>query len=209
MSAPDHEEKIVSTAGQTFVDVWLARTVSSRYPISSRYWTGPTVPSFTAVSATLLHDNSDLFMASTDFATGRIAVSRMDRTPVYTAETSPTGAGLTAFKGRLFLGWQGTGNQRLNVMASSNGSQWDNKRTFTDITVARPAVAGGQRLALVWIGTDRRLNLMFSDDGVQWGPKYHVGRPVGAKPRSDLGARSVVCELGRPRKQEPQRGPLV
>ncbi len=170
VTAPDHEEKIVSTAGQTFVDIWLGRTKSSPYPTSSRYWQGPNVSSPTPVTAAPFRDIADLFMASSDM-TGRIVVSRMDRGPVFLTETSPTGAGIATYNDGLYLAWQGTGNQLVNIMSSSDGARWDNKTTFRETTVARPAIAGGPRqLALVWTGTDRHLNLMLWD-GRTWAPK--------------------------------------
>src|SRR5262249_52375899 len=86
VSAPGHEQKIVRTSGQTFVDVWLYKTGQYTRPVSSRYWYGPGVSSLNAATATLFGDSSNLYFASTVDLTGRIAIGRVDRAPVLTQE---------------------------------------------------------------------------------------------------------------------------
>jgi hypothetical protein len=103
ISSLEHEIKVVHTAGQTFIDVWLFRAGSSPNLTSSRYWMSPKVPSINASTATKLRDNGDLDFASTAFRTEQIAIRRMDRAPVVTGETSPTGAAITSYKGKLVV----------------------------------------------------------------------------------------------------------
>lgn len=172
ISAPGHEIKVVHTAGQTFIDVWLARTGSSSNLISSRYWMGPGVPSLNAATATTHRDNGDLYFASSMFPTGQIAIGRMDRSPVMTGETSPTGAAITSYKGKLVMAWQGTGNRLVNVMTSNDGITWTGKQTLHETSNLRPTLGvRGDQLVLGWIGDDHRINLLFSNDAVNFGGK--------------------------------------
>jgi hypothetical protein len=76
------------------------------------------------------------------------------------------GLGLTVFAGRLAMAWTGS-DDKLNVMMSSDGVTWTQKRTFDAATsrVAPAVHVHDGRLYLAYTGTDERLNLMWSDDG--------------------------------------------
>jgi len=93
-------------------------------------------------------------------------------------DTSPVGASLCLFGGKVYLAWTGTGNQHLNVMSSTDGKTWSNKVTLSDTSPFRPALAAhGGKIYLGWTGTDaqHRLNILSSADGVHWGGKSTLG----------------------------------
>lgn len=93
-------------------------------------------------------------------------------------DTSPTGGSLCAFGGRLYLAWEGSGNQQINVMSSGDGLSWGNKVTLGDTCAGRPVLtAQGNALVLAWTGTDgaHHLNVMTSTDGMHWGGKHTLG----------------------------------
>jgi hypothetical protein len=92
------------------------------------------------------------------------------------AETSIDGPGLAKnivgheAERTLVLAWTGTDAlHRLNLLTSTNGSTWTNKRTLTETSFVRPAVerlpemAGGE-VVLAWTGTDPRhtLNVLWN-----------------------------------------------
>lgn len=92
-------------------------------------------------------------------------------------ETSDCTPALANFKERLFIAWKGQGNHQLNVMSSSDGVSWKNKKTFDEYTFFEPALAVFRgKLYLGWTGTDRSamLNVQSTEDGVNWTDKITI-----------------------------------
>lgn len=70
-------------------------------------------------------------------------------------DTSSTAPALASHGGRLFLAWKGSGNDNLNLMASSDaGASFQGKQTFGETSSHAPALASsGGRLCIAWKGS--------------------------------------------------------
>lgn len=92
------------------------------------------------------------------------------------SETSHLAPALAVLHSQVFMAWTGTDNA-LNVLASSDSTTWDTRKT---VTISRtsahcPALAVFHNaLYLAWTGTDGQLNLLSSSDGKTWNNKVII-----------------------------------
>jgi len=70
------------------------------------------------------------------------------------ADSSDSGPALASAGGRVLLGWRGTGDGNLNLIASTDGASWGSKTTFADTSHLAPALAvHNNALFIGWTGT--------------------------------------------------------
>ncbi|MBK9735675.1 MAG: hypothetical protein IPO92_12200 [Saprospiraceae bacterium] len=80
--------------------------------------------------------------------------------------------------GKLFISWAGTGNNRINIMSSSNGINFTNKVTLAETCFGSPCIKSHNgKLYLAWTGTDaaHRLNILSSLNGIAFSNKSTFG----------------------------------
>ena len=66
-------------------------------------------------------------------------------------ETSNIAPALGSVANNIFLAWKGSTNQHLNIIESSNGVNWNNKRTINHSTNCQPTLAAlNDALLLAW-----------------------------------------------------------
>ncbi len=85
------------------------------------------------------------------------------------------------------------GNNRLNVLRSSNGTSWRDKRTLKGTTTSGPALCVlGKRLLLGWRGVgSNMLNITQSTNGTSFSGKGTLGETTTSRPAL-LGAGSTA-----------------
>ena len=108
-------------------------------------------------------------------------------------------ATLGVMGGKLFIAWRGTGNNRLNVMSSTNGTTFGNKVTLTDTTPSGPALVGlGAKLLLAWRGVgNNQLNVMQSTNGTAFSHKVTLGETTVSRPGLHAsGGRAILTWQG-------------
>lgn len=181
VSAPGHESKRLRTAGQTRVDVWLARTGAyTPVPGGSVPFAAMSSPSPLAV--TTFRDDRDVVLASHLYwpqypiVVTRLATGRSVELP----ESTDVGVAIGEFNGRLHLAWTGLGNRNLNVMSSVDGFRWERKVTLPYTALSRPAIASfGKMLVLSWTDTEGRIRFVTSTDGTAWSQRRSLGDGCG------------------------------
>ena len=99
----------------------------------------------------------------------------------------------------LFLAWRGVGNNQLNVLQSTDGITFGNKKTLNETTTARPALAGSNgALLLVWQGVSNNLiNIISSTDGgATWGNKFTTTQTSYGGPAAAMFATGFIAWTG-------------
>jgi len=90
-----------------------------------------------------------------------------------------------------YLAWTGT-DGKLNVISSSDGTNWGNQATLGQTSNNAPAlIASSNLLSLVWTGTDGKLNLIFSSDGQTWVDQVTLSQTSSLAPASAAGPYQV------------------
>lgn len=100
------------------------------------------------------------------------------------SDTSTNGPAFAHHDGRLLLGWTGTGNQRLNFVRSTNGTEFTDKVTLADTSPnALDLSVFRGRYVVAWTGTgNNRLNVMQSSDGRTWSEKVTLNETSESTP---------------------------
>jgi hypothetical protein len=126
--------------------------------------------------------NNRLFLACADRSTHQLRVIHGLEIGQYDArsvgsETTFGAPALAEHAGRLIIAWTGEdGGHHLNVMASSDGITWTDKRTlWTDFSNSGPSLVSYLgRLYLAYTGTDSHIYLLSSENGVDFDPGSRI-----------------------------------
>jgi len=79
---------------------------------------------------------------------------------------------LCHFRRRYYCAFVGVRGDRLYIMRSENGKEWEEPRIVAQSEASSPALAVVRdRLLLGWHGTDNKLQLMSTGNGLHWSPK--------------------------------------
>ena len=104
----------------------------------------------------------------------------------YASHTAAFGPALAFGNGRVFLAWVGTdGARSLNVMSSTNGTQWGNKVALAESSDSQIALCWGEQSALFDLAGQRRRQQPQSasvERRITWSNKVHWVRPATAPP---------------------------
>lgn len=88
--------------------------------------------------------------------------------------------------GRLFVAWTGT-DGRLNLISSTNGRDFGNKVTLSEMSNTAPALTDFRgKIYIAWRGTDGRLNVMSSTNGRDFGEKVTLGETSDLAPTLEV-----------------------
>jgi M6 family metalloprotease-like protein len=98
-------------------------------------------------------------------------------------ETTPVAPAICGFDGHLYIAWKGLGNDKVNVIRSTDGRKFQDKIILDEETEHSPCLVSHRgELLLAWTGKDGRLNVMQSQDGKQWADKTILSETSIASP---------------------------